>query len=401
MITVLHLGILLGVAAPQGTFSERYHALVAHDSEWFLNIIGRGYQSPIPPSPQKRMEVSNVAFFPGFPLWGAAVINAFDLHPRTGLTLASHLATWGFWTYLLLFARRIGLRRGMTAAAVGLILAHPAAFYLIAAYSESLFLLMLVGFMFWNLHGGRMGFVLACVHGIGMTGTRIAGAPAAAFPIVQAWFARRAKSSAQYAPSERSRLNQPPPRLLLRAAIVMTISLAGMIAFFVYTHVRFQHWDFYMMTQQAGWGVKADYLALLKPGAYQRWLPSWQYASLTGQALVPFTMLLCLAAAIWEIRAARAKPTRWRERIGLYFVGFGLFYIAVAGVYSVRLESMTRYHFGAHVFFVLAGLHAFVDLRPRGHVARGVLVAIALLALAGACLHFTYASQFMRGGWVA
>src|SRR5690606_33262734 len=102
----------------------------------FLNIIGRGYQSPVPPSPIKRMEVSNVAFFPGFPLWGAAVTQTLNLAPKTGLTLASHLATWGFWTYFLLIVRRrLGLTRGRCAVAVGLVLAHPAAFFLIAAYS--------------------------------------------------------------------------------------------------------------------------------------------------------------------------------------------------------------------------------------------------------------------------
>jgi hypothetical protein len=79
-----------------------------------------------------------------------------------------------------------------------------------------------------------------------------------------------------------------------------------------------------------------------------------------------------------------------------------LFYISVSGVFSVRLESMTRYHFCTHVFLVLGALHAFADIGPRPGTGRTLLVVIAvLLALFGARLHYTFASQFVRGGWVA
>lgn len=395
LITALHLGVLLHTVMPTDGYVERYQRFVQHDGYWFLNIIGRGYQSPVPPSPIKRMEVSNVAFFPGFPLWGAAVTKALDLSPKTGLTLASQLATWGFWTYFLLIVRRrLGLTGGRCAAAVALVLAHPAAFFLIAAYSESLFLMMLTGYMLWSTSGSRWSFVLSALHGVAMTGTRIAGAPAAAFPVVRAWFQRGVDPLAW-----RERFASPA---VWRGVALTAISAAGMIAFFIYCHVRFQHWNFYMMTQEAGWGVKADYLALFKAGAYQRWYPSWHVASHLGRFLVPMTVLGLLVLGLREWVVARRKPTAWRERLGFYFVGCALFYIAVSGVYSVRLESMTRYHFCTHVFLVPAVLHAWPEIAPRRETTRRWLVGLAaLLALCGTVIQFILARQFVRGGWVA
>lgn len=395
LITALHLGILINVTMPDLGGLERYQRFVQHDSYWFLNIIGRGYQSPVPPSPVKSMEISNVAFFPLFPLWGATVIKTLGLEPKTGLTLASQLATWGFWTYFLLVARRrLHFSRAQCAAAVALVAAHPAAFFLIAAYSESLFLMMLLGFMFWSACEGRGAFLLAALHGVLMTGTRIAGAPAAAFPVVRTWFRERSAGTVF--------LTRAVSPAMLRAGMLMVISCTGMLAFFVYCHVRFQHWNFYMMTQEAGWGVRADYFALLKPGAYRRWAPTLNMAWGVGQFLVPVTMVGLLVLAIWEIAMARLRETGWRDRIGFYFVGAALFYISVSGVYSVRLESMTRYHFCTHVFLVLGALHAFAAIGPRRALPRRLLIALVVLAaLFGLVLQHTFASQFVRGGWVA
>jgi hypothetical protein len=342
------------------------------------------------------MEVSNTAFFPGFPLLGAAVIHGLDLHPKTGLPLASQLATWGFWTYFLLFARRLGLSPAHCAAAVGLLAAHPAAFYLIAAFSESLFLFCILGYLFWSARPGASAFFLAALHGVGMTGTRIAGAPTAFAPTVRAW-ANCAAGRADL-PWPRSAFTPQVRRMLVLAGI----ALLGMIAFFIYCQVRWGHWNFYMMTQQAGWGVKADYLALFKSGAYLRWYPQWHHAWPLGQFSVPATVLTYLGIAVWEISAARRGPTRWRERLVLYFVGFALFALAVSGVYSVRLESMTRYHLCTHVFLALGLVHAFAEIGPRSIVARRALIAAATAAaLLGAYIQLHFAAQFARGEWVA
>ena len=190
LITVFHLAVLLSGPMGGGSFLDRYHRLVQLDSYWFLNIIERNYQSPVPPSPVKRYEVSNTAFFPGFPVLGAVFIHGFGLQPKTGLTLAAQVATVGFWTYFLLLARRLGFPAGVCAAVVALVVVHPAAFYLVSAFSESLFLFFVLGYLFWCARSGAGARALAALHGFGMTFTRIAGAPVAFLPVLQAWVDR-------------------------------------------------------------------------------------------------------------------------------------------------------------------------------------------------------------------
>src|SRR5438094_2776675 len=67
IITLLQLAMAIGLLAPERRFSERYAALVQHDSHWFMNIVDRGYQTIVPPIDHKVMEVSNVAPPPAHP----------------------------------------------------------------------------------------------------------------------------------------------------------------------------------------------------------------------------------------------------------------------------------------------------------------------------------------------
>src|SRR5207249_8092520 len=75
-----------------------------------------------------------------------------------------------------------------------LILTHPAAFFLIAAYSESLFLMALLGFIYWSSAQGRASKVWAALHGVVMSATRIVGIVCAAFPLVRSVFTNGRRS---------------------------------------------------------------------------------------------------------------------------------------------------------------------------------------------------------------
>ena len=65
------------------------------------------------------------------------------------------------------------------------IVVHPGPFYLVVGYSESLFLLGLLGYFYWCEKAGRWSWSLAARHGFGMTATRLVGLPAAVFPVWQ------------------------------------------------------------------------------------------------------------------------------------------------------------------------------------------------------------------------
>src|SRR6476660_613567 len=85
-VTLLQVVMAVALLAPEEPITERYSALVQHDSYLFMNIIDRGYQTIIPPVDHKVMEVSNVAFFPAYPAIAAFLRNAFNIK-NTGTAL--------------------------------------------------------------------------------------------------------------------------------------------------------------------------------------------------------------------------------------------------------------------------------------------------------------------------
>src|SRR5438876_5199331 len=150
VLTVAQLGIAIGLLAPEGSVSDRYSTLIQHDSYWFMNIVERGYQTIVPPIDHKVMEVSNVAFFPAYPAIAAALRYGLNIDTGTALLITAQLAAWGFWSYFFLFCDRWKVSPALQVCGALLILVHPAAFFLVAAYSESLFLMALLGFIYWS-----------------------------------------------------------------------------------------------------------------------------------------------------------------------------------------------------------------------------------------------------------
>ena len=115
-----------------GSLGDRYLSLVQHDSYWFANIIDRGYGTTIPPADHKAMEISNVAFFPGYPVLAGMVKRVTGLGTYPALLVTAQLATAGFWTYFFLFGARWGLPLSLQVFGALAIAAHPAAFFLVA-----------------------------------------------------------------------------------------------------------------------------------------------------------------------------------------------------------------------------------------------------------------------------
>lgn len=68
LVTLGQVALAVGLAQPGNSLRDRYFTLVQHDSYWFANIVDRGYGTTFPPADHKAMEISNVAFFPAYPL---------------------------------------------------------------------------------------------------------------------------------------------------------------------------------------------------------------------------------------------------------------------------------------------------------------------------------------------
>ena len=393
MVTLLQVVVAVLLLAPEGPFSFRYQTLVQHDGYWFANIIDRGYQTIVPPINHKVMEVSNVAFFPAYPALAGAIRAMSGVETETALLIAAQLAAWAFWTYFFLFCARWKISPTLRFFGALSILAHPAAFFLVAGYSESLFLMALIGFIYWSGAQGRAAKFMAAVHGIIMSATRIVGVPCAAFPVVRAvcnngWGALR---------DVRGWF-----RNYGSAVIGMATAILGAVSFFVYCQFRWGRWDMYMLTQAAGWNIEPDYFAVFRPASYRWLLPQLHDPTQMSQMSMTVGALLLVGMAIAEFIPALRRATGWQTRIGIYFCAAVIYYISVAGVASLEMESMLRYEFCVHVLIVLAFLHYVRQfsvppplLRAFG-IAAAVLVGALALAVQG-----WYIWNFTRGNWVA
>ena len=392
-VTLLQVAMAVGLLAPEAPISDRYSALVQHDSYWFMNIVDRGYQTIVPPIDHKVMEVSNVAFFPAYPAIAALFRYGLDIDSNAALLITAQLAAWGFWSYFFLFCRRWNVPPAVQICGALLIAAHPAAFFLVAGYSESLFLMALLGFIYWSTAEGRSAKFWAAAHGIVMSATRIVGLVCAAFPVVRSAFETGWRGL--FEPREWLRKNS--------AAIGMTLVAAcGAVGFFVYSQLRWGQWNIYMLTQAAGWGIVPDYLAVFKPGSYRWLVPALNNPTEASQISMTLGALLLIGIALCELLPAIRRRAGLPVRAGIYFCAAAIYYLSVSGVACVDMESMLRYEFAVHALIVLAFLNFLRQFRtPPMFAGAFGIAAVALLSAAGLCVQGWYVWNFMRGNWVA
>ena len=383
----------MALLAPEKAIADRYSALVQHDSYWFMNIVDRGYQTVLPPIDHKVMEVSNVAFFPAYPAIAASIRKIFNISTGAALLITAQLAACGFWAYCFLFWKRWKVAPSLQICGTLLVLANPAAFFLIAGYSESLFLMALLGFIYWSTAEGRTAKVLASLHGVIMSATRIVGIVCAGFPVVRSVFQTGWRGLRN--PVNWLREN--------RAAVGLTfVAACGGIAFFVLCQLRWGHWDLYMRTQAAGWGIVPDYLAVVRPESYRWLVPALNDPTEMSQLSMTLGAVLLVAIAICELIPPIRRKAGLPVRAGIYFCAVTIYYLSVSGVACVDMESMLRYEFSVYALIVLAFMNFLRQFRmPPMWVRAFGTAAVALVSAAGLCVQGWYVWNFTRGHWVA
>jgi hypothetical protein len=392
-VTLMQIAMAVGLLAPDGPLSSRYSSLIQYDSYWFMNIVDRGYQTIVPPINHKVMEVSNVAFFPAYP--AIAAMLRYGLHIDTGsaLLITAQMAAWGFWSYFFLFCRRWNLSPALQFFGALSILAHPAAFFLIAGYSESLFLMALLGLIYWSSSEGRAAKLLAVLHGIVMSATRIVGLLCAAFPVVRSVFAKGWRGW------------RGPLAWFHDHASAIGLTFAGTLGaltFFVCCQLRWGHWDIYMLTQAAGWGIIPDYLAVFRPSSYRWLVPALNNPTEASQMSMTLGALLFGIIALCELLPAVRRLADWPTRAGIYFCAAVIYYISISGVACVEMESMLRYEFCVHALIVVALLNFLRQFQTTPVLVRAFgIAAVTLLSAAGLCVQGWYVWNFTRGNWVA
>ena len=122
-----------------------YRALNHWDSEWYGRIVTEGYQS----APVITKPVSS-GFFPGYPLAVALVSGLTRMDVEYAMPLTAQLCYCGMWTYLIVLCRRWGFSESAILVVVAVLVLHPFSIFQIAGYSESLFVMSALGFIFWS-----------------------------------------------------------------------------------------------------------------------------------------------------------------------------------------------------------------------------------------------------------
>jgi len=339
------------------------------------------------------MEVSNVAFFPAYPAIAALFRYGFHIDTDTALLISAQLAAWGFWSYFFLFCKRWDVSPALQICGALLILAHPAAFFLVAGYSESLFLMALLGFIYWSTAEASSAKILAAAHGILMSATRIVGIVCAAFPVVRALFLKGWKG-----------LREPRAwfRQYAAAVALMALGMVGALFFFIYCQIRWGNWNMYMLTQTAGWGIIPDYLAVFKPSSYRWLVPALNDPTEASQLSMTLGGLLLVGIALCELVPAIRRRAGLALRAGIYFCAAAIYYLSISGVACVNMESMLRYEFCVHALIVLAFLNFLSQFRTPPMLVRAFgIAAVAFFTAAGLCVQGWYVWNFTRGNWVA
>jgi hypothetical protein len=187
------------------------------------------------------------------------------------------------------------------------------------------------------------------------------------------------------------------------AAIALTfVAASGGIAFFVLCQLRWGHWDFYMLTQAAGWGIVPDYFAVVRPESYRWLVPALDNPTEMSQLAMTLGAVLFLAIAVCEFLPAIRRRAGLPVRAGIYFCAATIYYLSVSGVACVEMESMLRYEFSVHALIVLALLNFSRQFRMPPIWVRALgTAAVVLVSAVGLWVQGWYVWNFARGHWVA
>jgi hypothetical protein len=391
LLTLLQLALAFCLS-PNHRPAEVYSRLCAWDCGWYTSIARDGYHSPVPPTPQK-VDTSNVAFFPGFPYLARAAHLGLGIKTETALVVIAQIFAVLFWAALwsILRAWRISIQGSILVILA--VLAHPAAFFLIAGYSESLFLSTLLIFILssrkLSTRPASPPSIANALSGVMMSATRIVGIPVSFFPLM-------ARISTQA-------VRRKVPSLKGISAATATSLISSLVAFMgaagflIYCQLRFGRYDLYMETQRIGWGIQPDYAAVFK------WKDFAYTLGFDKGATILSGISFVLFAGIEGLLLIAKRNRGFTDRLPLYTVSLLIFFITVSGLKSLNFRSMIRYTLPWHILLLLCLAHLISrNFRQSPRILNlclglGVIGAAISIRLLGA----PHITDFLSGGWFA
>lgn len=386
-IPVLALILTVGQAAftllltGHHSVGASYRSLLEWDAQWYASILDEGYQCDV-----ASLTLCNCAFFPGLPVL-ALPLKCLGLPTWLALPLVAQFCCWGFWTYLLLLLRLWDVHPRVRTGAVLALLTYPWSFFLQVGYSEAPFLLFLTGFLYWSEKPGKGSWLLAALHGAGMTGTRLVGVAALVWPFLRG-------------PDGLSRFWREPLTWLWRRRGDLLLAAAaslGIVLFYSYLGWRFGRPDLYHTIQRTGMGVRPDYLVFLRWNAY---IPRY-----TNGLVCPIILLGGVWLAWREWRLPDTPPGARCRTWALLTVAGMLFYLVMAGMITRQLCSLPRIGYPVIVLLLLTWAQQTVRLPRRPLVPsrwRGAALALVIgVNLTCVALQAHFVQRFIHRYWVA
>ncbi len=410
LLQILFLEII-SLAAGADRVRGLYDSFCRWDGNLYVQITERGYHGELPGSPV-NFQKSNVAFFPGYPLAARWLHDALGgtISYRAAMVLTAQAAAWAFWTYWLVFLARWGTPSRLAALVTVVLSLHPAAFFLVVAYSESLFLAATLGFLYWVTSSSGLRWPLAVAHGFVMTATRMGGVPVALAPLGAALFCDAVRMGppvygSAFDLKQLARTLVADRRHLVSLTALAGFASLGVVSFFAWCQWQFGAWNLYMLTQKAGWNLSADWLWWLRPVNYVFLGSTWHPNVVWPDDLSRFTVLATLVGfgliARYEVRLARIGDRGWQRRLVFYLAAAGLFFLHAAGVSPILMKSMIRYSFGVHALLLLALVQLAIDRHMPLAFSRRQLrwLVVGLVALGS--IQTAIAWRFFINEWVA
>jgi hypothetical protein len=393
--------LLACCASGQINPAEAYASLFHWDAGWYGCVVEKGYQLPAAPNLSGE---TNLAFFPAYPLLARFLKSILHARLEYALLLAAQLGCWGFWTYVFLFCQRWRASGSLTLVGVLAVLIHPGSFFLVVGYSEPLFLMAVLGFLFWSAQRPSWRGFVGVAHGFVMTATRFVGVPLIIVPLCWRWFNMGATQGGSWAAGE----GWWVPRIKRSVPFLTVAALAsfGALSFFGFCEWRFGEWDAYFKANELGWGIKPQYSALFSTRIFHVHYPDWSKGVCDPEFLsrlwVPLTLSLFGALAFVELRLARGKEdSGWRDRIGFYVAAWLLFYVPSCSHAGKGMSSMIRFTLCVQILLMLAMVHMLARRPVPARWQRLAIGSFALWSLISFSFQMALTYRFTHGNWVA
>ncbi len=393
-IAAAHLFFVL-ILAVEPSLNGKLLSLTFWDGGWFITIVEEGYRPYAFASETDRTQV-NAAFFPGYPLFARGIGAVFGLGSEIALVATSFLAATGVWAILVWTMRDWSAARRTLSLA--LVFAFPTSFYLVAAYSEGLFLFCLLAWArpFVESTGSKW---TSAISGMAMGLTRIVAIPMALVPPLYTVVARA--------------LGYRRPTANRHAWWIAAIgTLVGTGLYLGFCKLIYDDFLFPFEATRRGWWARGNFAALWSKAL---WAPqlSWQWFAFEYRSfdipefnrfITTITFWWLLAVTTWGLFRTFRKDPPPEKALFFLVCAWALFAFSAVANFDSGFFSMPRYVFPVAVCLIVAvgemGHARFKNASRRSR--RYAVIGIQILAIIASLLvQAVLIQRFTAREWVA